>query len=192
MNLRFPGDRPDADDLSDSALRVLAERAGALLLAAGCRVATAESCTGGWVAKCLTDIPGSSQWFERGYVTYSNLAKEQSLGVAASVIETFGAVSRPAAEQMASGALHASGADLAVAITGIAGPDGGGPDKPVGLVWFALAQRSAPPVVLERQFAGDREAIRRAAVATALRLVIAAATGAPPATGVTAAGGARL
>jgi nicotinamide-nucleotide amidase len=161
--------------LSDSALRALAEAAGTLLLAQQRRVATAESCTGGWVAKCLTDIPGSSQWFERGYVTYSNLAKEQSIGVAASVIETFGAVSRPTVEQMAAGALHDSGADLAVAITGIAGPDGGSPDKPVGLVWFALAQRAAPPVVLQQQFAGDREAIRRAAVATALRMVIAAA-----------------
>lgn len=164
-----------ASDLSDSALRSLAERAGALLLEGRRRVATAESCTGGWVAKCLTDIAGSSQWFERGYVTYSNLAKEQSIGVAPSVIETFGAVSRPTVEQMAAGALHDSGADLAVAITGIAGPDGGTADKPVGLVWFALAQRAAAPVAEQHQFAGGREAIRRAAVATALRLVIAAA-----------------
>jgi nicotinamide-nucleotide amidase len=171
-------DAPADSKLSDSALAALAARAGALLLAQRRRVATAESCTGGWLAKCLTDIPGSSQWFERGYVTYSNLAKEQSIGVAASVIETFGAVSRPTVEQMASGALHESGADLAVAITGIAGPDGGTPDKPVGLVWFALAQRDAPPLALYQQFAGDREAIRRAAVATALRLVIGAATGA--------------
>jgi nicotinamide-nucleotide amidase len=171
--------------LSDSALRALAEQAGALLLAQRRRVATAESCTGGWVAKCLTDIPGSSQWFERGYVTYSNLAKEQSIGVAASVIETFGAVSRPTVEQMASGALHESGADLAVAITGIAGPDGGSVDKPVGLVWFALAQRDAPPLALYQQFVGDREAIRRAAVATALRLVIGAAAAAKAAAGGT-------
>jgi len=159
----------------DDALRVLAGRAGALLMAAGWRVTTAESCTGGWVAKCLTDIAGSSQWFERGYVTYSDEAKAQSIGVAASVIETFGAVSRPTAEQMAAGALHASGADMAVAITGIAGPDGGSADKPVGLVWFALAQRTAAPVAIQQQFAGDREAIRRAAVASALRMVIAAA-----------------
>jgi len=161
-------------DLSDRALQALAERAGKLLLAASRRVATAESCTGGWVAKCLTDIAGSSQWFERGYVTYSNLAKQHSLGVAASVIDTFGAVSRPTAEQMAAGALHDSGADMAVAVTGIAGPDGGSADKPVGLVWFALAQRAAPPLAEQHQFCGDREAIRRAAVATALRLVIAA------------------
>jgi len=161
--------------VSDPELYELAARVGHKLRAAERRIATAESCTGGWVAKCLTDIPGSSQWFERGYVTYSNLAKEQSIGVAASVIETFGAVSRPTVEQMAAGALHDSGADLAVAVTGIAGPDGGSPEKPVGLVWFALAQRAAPPVALQQQFAGDREAIRRAAVATALRLVIGAA-----------------
>src|ERR1700691_710869 len=91
----------DTSQLSDGGLRSLAEAAGRLLLAARKRVATAESCTGGWVAKCLTDIPGSSQWFERGYVTYSNLAKEQSIGVAASVIETFGAVSRPTVQHMA-------------------------------------------------------------------------------------------
>jgi len=158
----------------DDALRVLAGRAGALLMAAGWRVTTAESCTGGWVAKCLTDIAGSSRWFERGYVTYSNQAKEESIGVAASVIETFGAVSRATAEQMAAGALHASGADMAVAVTGIAGPDGGSADKPVGLVWFALAQRVAAPIAIQQLFGGDREAIRRAAVATALRMVIAA------------------
>ncbi len=127
------------------------------------------------MAKCLTDIAGSSQWFERGYVTYSNESKAQSIGVAASVIETFGAVSRPTAEQMAAGALHASGADMVVAVTGIAGPDGGSADKPVGLVWFALAQRTAAPVAIQQRFVGDREAIRRAAVATALEMLIAAA-----------------
>lgn len=163
------------DDCSDSALRWLAERAGEALLAKRLRVASAESCTGGWVAKCLTDVPGSSQWFERGYVTYSNLAKEQSIGVAAEVISSFGAVSRPVVEQMAAGALHASGAELAVAITGVAGPAGGSAEKPVGLVWFALASRDAPPLARQHQFAGDREAIRRAAVATALRMLIAVA-----------------
>jgi nicotinamide-nucleotide amidase len=161
-------------DLSDAALRALAERAGSVLLGRQRRVAVAESCTGGWVAKCLTDVPGSSQWFERGFVTYSNAAKEQALGVAASVIQTFGAVSRPTAEQMAAGALHQSEAALAVAITGIAGPDGGTAEKPVGLVWFARAQREGAPLALEERFGGDREAVRRAAVATALRLIIAA------------------
>ena len=162
------------NDINDAALRVLAERAGGVLQARLQRVVVAESCTGGWLAKCLTDIPGSSQWFERGYVTYSNTAKEQALGVAASVIETFGAVSRPAAEQMAAGALHYSGAELAVAITGVAGPDGGTPEKPVGLVWFARAQRAGALTAVEERFSGDREAVRRAAVATALRLIIAA------------------
>ncbi len=163
-------------ELGDGALRRLAERAGALLLAAHRRVVTAESCTGGWVAKCLTDVPGSSRWFERGYVTYSNPAKQQAIGVAPDVIRSFGAVSGPTAEQMARGALHASGADLAVAITGIAGPDGGSADKPVGLVWFALARADGAPPLLEQQhFGGDRDAIRRAAVARALQLVIGAA-----------------
>jgi nicotinamide-nucleotide amidase len=171
----------NSGDLSDSALHALAVDAGAALLAAGRRVACAESCTGGWLAKCLTDIAGSSQWFERGYVTYSNQAKQQSLGVAAGVIDTFGAVSRPTAEQMAAGALHASGADIALAITGIAGPDGGSADKPVGLVWFAVAHRRAAPLAVQQQFAGDREAVRRAAVASALRLLIAAARAPEPA-----------
>jgi nicotinamide-nucleotide amidase len=163
------------DELSDQALRALAERLAELLRASGRRVAVAESCTGGWLAKCLTDIPGSSQWFERGYVTYSNEAKVQALGVSASVIETFGAVSRPTAEQMASGALHVSGTDLALAITGVAGPDGGTAAKPVGLVWFALARRSGQSNAVEQRFSGDREAVRRAAVAAALRLLSAAA-----------------
>jgi nicotinamide-nucleotide amidase len=161
-------------DHSDAALRALAEQVGSRLLAKQQHVAVAESCTGGWVAKCLTDIAGSSRWFERGYVSYSNAAKEQALGVAASVIETFGAVSRPTAEQMATGALHFSGATLAVAVTGVAGPDGGTPDKPVGLVWFARAQRGGALIAVEERFSGDREAVRRAAVATALRLMLAA------------------
>jgi nicotinamide-nucleotide amidase len=161
-------------DYSDGALRSLAGQVGAQMLARQRQLAVAESCTGGWVAKCLTDVPGSSRWFERGYVSYSNAAKEQTLGVAASVIETFGAVSRPTAEQMAAGALHFSGATLAVAVTGVAGPDGGTPDKPVGLVWFARAQRGGALIAVEERFDGDREAVRRAAVATALRLMLAA------------------
>ncbi len=146
---------------------------------------TAESCTGGWLAKCLTDVAGSSHWFERGYVTYSNRAKQECLGVAPEVLETFGAVSQPTAEQMAAGALHAGGAHIAVAITGIAGPDGGSPQKPVGLVWLALAQRAsleAAPgsYAEERRFSGDREAVRRAAVRRALELVLHAARVASP------------
>jgi nicotinamide-nucleotide amidase len=162
-------------ELEDSALRALAARVGSLLMVRQRRVATAESCTGGWVAKCLTDIPGSSQWFERGYVTYSNAAKQESIQVSAETLARFGAVSGPVAEQMATGALASSGADLSVAITGIAGPDGGSPDKPVGLVWFALADRRAPAALVRKaQFSGDRETIRRAAVAAALQMLIEA------------------
>jgi nicotinamide-nucleotide amidase len=158
----------------DPALNELARRIGPMLLGRRESVVVAESCTGGWLAKCLTDIPGSSQWFERGYVTYSNAAKQQDLSVASGVLETFGAVSRETAEQMAVGALDRSGAALALAITGIAGPDGGTPTKPVGLVWFARLRRDGAPMAVEERFVGDREGIRRAAVATALRLIIAA------------------
>jgi nicotinamide-nucleotide amidase len=164
------------DEFGDRELRSLAEQAGGLLLRRGRRVVTAESCTGGWVAKCLTDVPGSSQWFERGYVTYSNAAKQESIHVSPEALTRFGAVSGPVAEQMAIGALKSGAADLSVAITGIAGPEGGSPEKPVGLVWLALADaRAAAPLVRRAQFSGDRETIRRASVATALRMLIEAA-----------------
>lgn len=159
----------------DGQLAALAQRVAEGLLARGRRLVTAESCTGGWLAKCLTDIAGSSRWFERGYVTYSNAAKEQALGVAPEVLSTFGAVSRQSAEQMSAGALHASGADVALAITGVAGPSGGSEAKPVGLVWIALALRVPEGAIHSRaeehRFGGDREAIRRAAVAAALQLI---------------------
>ncbi len=167
----------------DAHLRQLAAVAGRVLAAAGWRLATAESCTGGWVAKCLTDVPGSSGWFERGYVTYSNQAKEQSIGVSPELIATLGAVSREVAEQMAAGALHASGAEVALAITGVAGPDGGTDDKPVGLVWLAVAGRGFEPRSERCQFEGDREAIRRAAVAKALTMVAGAVEAAVPRVG---------
>jgi nicotinamide-nucleotide amidase len=160
---------------SDEALAALAAQAGRALLSSRLRLVAAESCTGGWIAKCLTDTAGSSQWFERGYVTYSNLAKEQSLGVGKGALEEHGAVSAVVAEQMARGALQRSDADIAIAVTGIAGPDGGSAEKPVGLVWFALVERSMPVHLLEQHFTGDREGIRRAAVATALLLVLSAA-----------------
>ena len=162
---------------TDADLARLARRAGERLLAAQLRVVLAESCTGGWVAKVLTDVAGSSQWFERGYVTYSNAAKQEALGVRAATLVTHGAVSGPTARQMATGALRASGADIAVAISGVAGPDGGTPDKPVGLVWFGVARRVDGTAASEesRRFTGDREAVRRAAVAHALELIVAAA-----------------
>ena len=177
----MPAWRPE-DDLKPvpaARLYALSESVGRTLLAAGLRVATAESCTGGAVAAALTDVAGSSQWFERGYVTYSNLAKQQDLGVTAAVLAQHGAVSPEVVECMARGALRASGADLAVAVSGIAGPDGGSAEKPVGQVCFALARREPAGGVLLRRatqrFGGDRAAVRRAAVATALQLILDAA-----------------
>jgi nicotinamide-nucleotide amidase len=160
--MSIPGD----DDLRQQALRLAAVR-----LRDGRRLATAESCTGGFIAKCLTDVPGSSAWFERGYVTYSNAAKSTDLGVSAALIARQGAVSEPVARAMARGALRASGADLAVAVTGIAGPDGGTPGKPVGTVWFAWARRQGTRIAVSsrcRRFRGDRDAVRRQTVAQAI------------------------
>ncbi len=150
------------------ALEELAGRVGGLLLEQNRKLVTAESCTGGWVAKCITDIAGSSAWFDRGFVTYSNRAKRDMLGVAATTLETQGAVSEATVCEMARGALAHSAADIAVAISGIAGPDGGLPGKPVGTVCIAWLVSGAPPCVETRQFHGDREAIRRQAVARAL------------------------
>jgi len=157
----------------------LAEQAGRALQAAQLRVATAESCTGGGVAAALTDVPGSSNWFERGYVTYSNEAKVQDLGVDAEALVRHGAVSAAVVEQMAAGALRASGADLALAVSGVAGPDGGTPEKPVGLVYFAVQRRGGSAAISQAQFPGDRAAVRSAAVDRALQLIAAAALAGP-------------
>jgi nicotinamide-nucleotide amidase len=160
---------------SDAELTALAARVGQLLRAGHRRLVTAESCTGGFIAKTLTDIPGSSQWFECGYVTYSNAAKTRDLGVATRTLGEHGAVSEAVAREMAAGALRIAGADIAVAVTGIAGPDGGTPDKPLGTVWFGSAVRRAAQVELgaERvQFTGDRQTIRRDSVEYALMLIL--------------------
>ena len=154
---------------------LLAVLAGRAQLAARLRAVTAESCTGGGVAAALTDVPGSSDWFERGYVTYSNAAKMQDLGVERDVLQTHGAVSAAVAEQMVVGALRVSGADVAVGITGIAGPDGGTLEKPVGLVYLAIGRRGGAVRVARELFAGDRAAVRRAAVDAALQLLAQAA-----------------
>jgi len=146
----------------------LAGRVGGLLLERTRMLATAESCTGGWLAKCLTDIAGSSAWFERGFVTYSNRAKQDMLGVAAATLENSGAVSEATVGEMVRGALAHSAADVAVAISGIAGPAGGSPDKPVGTVCFAWLVAGGQPRVETRRFDGDREAVRRQAVVRAL------------------------
>ncbi|HEX6550345.1 MAG TPA: nicotinamide-nucleotide amidase [Gammaproteobacteria bacterium] len=157
---------PPADDIR---LAALAKKLAHALSAQGFKLATAESCTGGWIAKCLTDIPGSSDWFERGFVTYSNSAKQDSLGVSAETLSLHGAVSEQAVREMAAGVLRHSQAQLAIAVSGIAGPAGGSADKPVGTVWFGWAWPDRSVTAQCCQFDGDREAVRRAAVATALQ-----------------------
>lgn len=149
----------------------LAQRVGAALKARGLRLATAESCTGGWAAMALTAIPGSSDWFERGYVTYSNAAKQEDLGVAADTLRQHGAVSEAVAREMAAGAMKRARAQVALAITGVAGPTGGTKDKPVGLVCFAWAQGSKM-TSQTRRFDGDRESVRRQSVLHALERVL--------------------
>ncbi len=144
------------------------------------RVACAESCTGGLIAALCTSVAGSSDWFERGFVTYSNAAKTEMLGVPTPLIERHGAVSEPVALAMALGALACSSADLAVAVTGIAGPGGEVPGKPVGTVWLALAQRHNGQAWAHRlQLAGDRTAVRSATVQAALEAWLAACPSGP-------------
>lgn len=127
-------------------------------------IATAESCTGGWAAQVITHTAGSSTWFERGFVTYANAAKVDMLGVLPATLETYGAVSRQTAMEMASGAIAHSKADISLSITGIAGPSGGSPGKPVGTVCFAWCIKGGAAEAEQCQLSGDREAIRRAAV----------------------------
>ncbi|MBK1690900.1 CinA family protein [Ectothiorhodospira mobilis] len=154
---------------SDQELQALARTVEQAALATGAGLATAESCTGGWVAKVLTDLPGCSRWFDRGFVTYSNAAKQAQLEVPAGLLERDGAVSRETVRAMAVGALARSEARVAVAISGIAGPGGGSAEKPVGTVWLAWARRGVGEVDTAcRHFPGDRDAVRRQAVATAL------------------------
>jgi nicotinamide-nucleotide amidase len=141
-------------------------------VAGGLRVATAESCTGGMIAAAITDRAGSSAMFDRGFVTYSNQAKTEMLGVRAALIAAHGAVSAEVAAAMVRGALDHSPADAAVAVTGIAGPGGGSAEKPVGLVFIAAGRRGTPPTIERHVFQGDRAAIRTATVAAALRMLI--------------------
>ena len=153
----------------------LAVELGKALQRRGWMAATAESCTGGWIAKCLTDIAGSSAWFDRGFVTYSNAAKQELLGVDAAVIDAQGAVSETTVAAMVHGALEHSQADLAVAVSGIAGPGGERPGKPVGTVWFAWAVRAGTDALIDtscEHFSGDRELVRELTVAHALQGVL--------------------
>ncbi|HJU21719.1 MAG TPA: CinA family protein [Casimicrobiaceae bacterium] len=155
----------------------LALELGQSLRVRGLRVATAESCTGGMISAAITAIAGSSEWFERGFVTYSNEAKREMLGVAQALLDAHGAVSQPVAIAMAEGALAHSEADVAVSVTGIAGPGGATPGKPVGMVCFGFARRGSPGSAITQQLAGSRAEVRSRSVEIALRGLIEIASG---------------
>ena len=155
--------------LTDDELVALAAELGRRLASRRAIVTAAESCTGGLVAGAITSIPGSSGWFQRGFVTYSNEAKTEMLGVPTDTLARHGAVSEETARSMAEGALRASRADFAVAVTGIAGPDGGTAAKPVGMVCFGWAARDVPATSITKRLPGDRTAVRRASVIVALQ-----------------------
>jgi len=157
----------------DGELTSLAAQLGWRLTDLGQRVATAESCTGGWVAKVLTDTAGSSAWTEAGLVTYSNEAKHRLLGVSKDVLEHSGAVSEPVVRQMVAGALRVTRAELAVAISGVAGPGGGTEDKPVGTVWFAWGRGEGDTRTVMKRFQGNRESVRYQSVAFILDAALA-------------------
>lgn len=166
-----------ADNIpSDSELSLLAIRLGESLFDRGLMVATAESCTGGYLAKLITDVSGSSRWFKCGVVAYANAAKQKLLGVSAATLAQHGAVSEQVVIEMAVGALMVGEAQRAIAVSGIAGPDGGTETHPVGLVWFSRAQRletgSVGALALQRRFAGSREEVRRQAAAVALGMLL--------------------
>lgn len=154
-------------------LETLSREVGEVLRRHGLMLVTAESCTGGWVAQTVTAVAGSSRWFERGFVTYTNIAKQEMLGVGARTLAEYGAVSEQTVREMAEGALNNSHAQVSLAISGIAGPGGAVPGKPVGTVCFAWAREGAPVRSRTEHFAGDRAAVRRQAVITALRGVVA-------------------
>ena len=156
----------------DTHLYDLAERVGLALKGAGLRLATAESCTGGWIGQAVTMVPGSSNWFERGFIVYANRAKLEMLDVLPDTIERFGAVSEETARDMALGALDHSRAQVAVSVSGIAGPDGGTPEKPVATVCFAWAHRGGRVRTETLHVAGGRDEVRRRAVARALEGIL--------------------
>jgi nicotinamide-nucleotide amidase len=161
--------------VTDQDLYQRAEELGRSARAAGWRIVTVESCTAGWIAKALTDVPGSSQWVDSGFITYSNTAKTRDVGVSARTLAEHGAVSEATVRAMALGALRVTGAELAIAVTGIAGPDGGTAEKPVGTVWFGIATsqaRGAATVCDLQHFLGNREQVRRQSVDHALRLAL--------------------
>jgi len=150
-------------------LKALAKRVGARLKKRKLMLATAESCTGGWIAQAVTSVSGSSAWFDRGFVTYSNAAKRELLGVRAGTLSRFGAVSRETAREMAAGALARSRAQVSIAVTGVAGPTGGTRAKPVGMVCIAWSQQKGVMESVTRRFLGGRERVRRQSVIVALQ-----------------------
>ena len=158
--------------MADKRLYELAVQVGAALQARALTLATAESCTGGWIGEAVTMVPGSSEWYERGFITYTNRAKSEMLGVSADTLEKFGAVSEQTVKAMVAGALAHSHAQVAVAVSGTAGPAGGTPDKPVGTVCLAWGRSDGDPFAETRHFAGDREAVRRQSVERALEGVL--------------------
>ncbi len=156
----------------DRHVESLVESLAARLVARNEMLATAESCTGGWVAKVCTDLAGSSAWFDRGFVTYSNQAKQDMLGVSATTLDTCGAVSEEVVTEMVDGALAGSRAGWALAISGVAGPDGGTAEKPVGTVWFAWGGPMGWRSAQRFDFDGDRDTVRRQAVLKALDVIV--------------------
>ncbi|WBL71358.1 nicotinamide-nucleotide amidase [Serratia liquefaciens] len=158
--------------MSEQQLRKLSVAVGEKLKANGQWITSAESCTGGAIAKAITDIAGSSAYFDRGFVTYSNTAKHELLGVAEATLNAHGAVSEEVVREMAQGALHAARANLALSVSGIAGPDGGSVEKPVGTVWFGFAESSGRVLAKKMQFSGDRDAVRLQATIFALQTAL--------------------
>jgi nicotinamide-nucleotide amidase len=158
--------------MADKRLYQLAQQVGEALKSRALMLVSAESCTGGWVGAAITAVPGSSDWYERGFITYTYISKREMLGVTAKTLEQHGAVSEQTVKEMVAGALAASHAQVAVAVSGIAGPAGGMPGKPVGTVCLAWALKNGEPIAETRHYAGDREAVRRQAVERALAGVL--------------------
>jgi len=159
-------------DIPEQELRDLAEQLGQCLTARGMKLASAESCTGGWLAKIITDIPGSSAWFTGSVVSYSNDAKHSLLGVNEATLKEFGAVSGETVLEMSDGIFDHTEADVAVSVTGIAGPDGGSEDKPVGLVWLSWGKRDKSVFATPFNFEGDREQVRKQSIRQALHCLL--------------------
>ena len=163
----------------DAQLYELSEQVGKALKARGFMMAAAESCTGGWIGQAITMVPGSSRWFDRGFVTYTNEAKQDMLGVGSTTLKEFGAVSEQTVREMVAGTLARSRAQIAVAVSGIAGPDGGSKQKPVGTVMIAWGQKDGDITAHSRHFHGDRDAVRRQTVIAALEGMLVLLSGKP-------------